>query len=104
MLNFLTGDSPVNVAQSVGVQPVSTQQVTNKVNGIFGHIHQLLTGTFGNLAYVFLLIGIIMLVVSAVFFKKGMKGAALSILGVLLGIILFVNAQTIVGWVIGMAK
>ncbi|WP_055069052.1 hypothetical protein [Clostridium massiliamazoniense] len=105
ILSFLSGSSPQgSVANQIGIPTVTTSQMTDKVNGITTQFYTFFTGIFNNVAIICLILAVFALILSAVFFKKGMKAAGFSIAGIIAAIILFMNAPLLVGWISTMAK
>ncbi|MFR5263667.1 hypothetical protein [Clostridium sp.] len=105
ILSLLSGSSPQgSVANQIGIPTVTTSQMTDKVNGITSQFYSLFTGIFNNVAIVCLILAVFALIMSAVFFKRGMKAAGLSIIGIIAAIILFMNAPLLVGWISTIAK
>lgn len=101
IIPFLSGNT---VANQIGIPTVTTNQMTDKVNGITSQIYTFFSGIFNNIAIVCLIIAIIGLALSAILFKRGMKAAGASIIAILGALILFMNVPAIVGWVTTIAK
>ncbi|HHQ4326741.1 TPA: hypothetical protein ACSQRE_000019 [Clostridium perfringens] len=102
ILKFLT--ETINIANQLGVPDVSTDDMTNKVNGIFGEIQKLFSGSFGNIAMLCLIISVIVFIFCAAFHKKGLKPAAVAMIFIIVGILLFANINNIIGWVLHIAQ
>lgn len=102
IMQFLT--ETTEIANGLGVPEVSTDDLTSKFNGIMNEVLKLFTGSFANIAMVCFIISIIMFVVCAVFFKKGLKTAGISMIAIFVGMMIFLNATNIIGWIMHIAK